>query len=510
MKQTGKVWLVGAGPGDVGLFTLKGKQVLEQAQLVMYDALVSMSVLALIPKDAEKIFVGGGVGVPALTQEQINELLVEYACAGMRVVRLKGGDPFLVDRGSEELLALQAHGISYEVVPGISSALAVPAYNGIPVTHRMLADSVHIITGYQQEKKPCKLPYDAYTDLGGTLVFLMGLSALEELVNGLLRAGMPAYTPAAVLEKGTMVSQRRVCATLETIVQETARAELQPPAIIVIGAAVSLSESLAWYEKLPLSGRAFVLTSSAERMLLLAEELRMRGAKVMELPALETQPRAFEKEQPYIIEETAKKRYACLVFTAPAGVTSFFEAFFTRGYDARALAGVKLAAMGSGTERALRTYGLRADIMPQPSSGETLGRRLGECLPSGSRVALFRSSAGNSKLVAQLEAAAQDYGKRFVFADISAYDTVLATDDLTSALPDAAWEKIAGIFFTSASTVCAFLQQHPQLEPAKLTALCIGARTAQAAREANMRTIAAKEASVAGLLELAEHAASLS
>lgn len=499
----GKVWLVGAGPGDPGLFTLKGKQVLAQAQVVVYDALVGSGILAMIPAHAEKIYVGKRAGNHAMAQEEINCLLAEKAQEGFRVVRLKGGDPFLFGRGGEELLTLRPRGVDYEVVPGISSALAVPAYNGIPVTHRGMAGSVHIITGHRRAGEPLDLPYQAYVQTGGTLVFLMGLAALPDIVHGLLDAGMDADTSVAVLEKGTTAGQRRVCATLGQIVDVAAQAQLQTPAIIVVGAVTALGEELAWYERLPLFGRRFVLTRPAGRMAALAQGLRVRGAAVIELPAIETKTRMIASEYPGLFENIAKKCYDCLVFTSPAGVQSFFDQFYDAGYDARSLADLRLAVIGSGTADALRAYGLSADLMPETYDGESLGDLLKKRLPAGCRVLILRSSIGNPKLVTHM-------GEALAVTDLAIYDTVAAQAD--SAVEQVFAELLAqedgtgidGIIFTSASTVREFLHSHPQFSPAGSTALCIGEMTAQEARRAGIETRVAAEASVEGLLALVE------
>lgn len=502
----GKVWLVGAGPGDPGLFTLKGKQILAQAQVVVYDALVGSGILAMIPAQAEKIYVGKRAGNHAMAQEDINRLLADKSQEGLRVVRLKGGDPFLFGRGGEELLTLRACGVDYEVVPGISSALAVPAYNGIPVTHRGLAGSVHIITGHKRAGEPLDLPYEAYVQAKGTLVFLMGLTALADIVQGLLDAGMDAHTSVAVLEKGTTAGQQRVCAALDQITEEVAQAQIQTPAIIVVGAVATLAGELAWYEKLPLFGRRLVLTRPAGRMAELAERLRARGAEVIELPAIETKTRTIASEYPGLFENIAKKCYDCLVFTSPAGVQGFFEQFYAAGYDARALADVRLAVIGSGTANALRAYGLSADLMPETYDGESLGDLLRERLSDGSRVLILRSSIGNPKLVTHM-------GTELAVTDLAIYDTVAAQPDsaveqlfaeLLAQEKDTGVSAIDGIIFTSASTVREFLHSHPAFEPEGRMALCIGEMTAQEARKAGMEVTVAAEASVQGLLALVE------
>ena len=252
-EKKGKVWLVGAGPGDPGLLTLKGRDVLQSADVVVYDALVSQGILDLIPKNARLIFAGKRSGNHFLPQEETNRVLLEEALAGNRVVRLKGGDPFLFGRGGEELELLVEYGVPFEIVPGITSAIAVPAYNGIPVTHRDYCSSVHIITGHRRRDHSYDIDFDALVRAKGTLVFLMGIAALPEICRGLLAAGMDPDMPAAVLEKGTTPEQHRISASVGTLEDVCAAVEVQMPAIIMVGKVCSLADSFSWFENAHLS-----------------------------------------------------------------------------------------------------------------------------------------------------------------------------------------------------------------------------------------------------------------
>ena len=287
--MTGKVWLVGAGPGDVGLLTLRGREVLESADVVVYDALVGQGVLSLIPEKAELIFAGKRAGNHYLRQEETNRVLLEEALKGKRVVRLKGGDPFLFGRGGEELELLCENGVPFEIVPGITSAIAVPAYNGIPVTHRDFCSSVHIITGHRRAEQGYDIDFDALVRTKGTLVFLMGIAALPDIMGGLLAAGIDPDMPAAVLERGTTAAQHRILATVSTLEAVCAAQTVQTPAIIVVGKVCALSEEFAWYEKRPLAGVKVLLTRPKELSSSLAVKLRRRGAEVLELPAIRTE-----------------------------------------------------------------------------------------------------------------------------------------------------------------------------------------------------------------------------
>ena len=256
----GKVWLVGAGPGDIGLFTLKGERVLREAEVVVYDSLVGQGVLSMIPEQARCINVGKRAGNHTMPQEQINQVLLKEAQKGFRVVRLKGGDPFLFGRGGEELELLKAHHIPYEVVPGVTSPLAVPAYNGIPVTHRDFTSSLHIITGHKKKGMEYDIDFQALVHTKGTLVFLMGVTALEDICQGLLKAGMEPDMPAAILQKGTTAGQRRIVATVETLPEQVKRQGIETPAIIVVGKVCELAKRFSWYEELPLAGWKVLVT----------------------------------------------------------------------------------------------------------------------------------------------------------------------------------------------------------------------------------------------------------
>ncbi|MFQ8689832.1 MAG: uroporphyrinogen-III C-methyltransferase [Blautia sp.] len=286
----GKVWLVGAGPGDIGLFTLKGRKVLQEAQVVVYDSLVGQGVLSMIPERARCINVGKRAGNHTMPQDQINQVRLEEAKTGLQVVRLNGGDPFLFGRGGEELELLRDHKIPYEVVPGVTSSLAVPAYNGIPVTHRDYTSSLHIITGHKKKGTEYDIDFGALVKTGGTLIFMMGVTALADICHGLLGAGMDPQIPAAILQKGTTAGQKRIVATVGTLPEEVNRRGIQTPAISVVGKVCQLAERFAWYEELPLAGWKVLVTRPKELISSMAEKLRCKGAEVLELPAIETRP----------------------------------------------------------------------------------------------------------------------------------------------------------------------------------------------------------------------------
>lgn len=498
----GKVWLVGAGPSDPGLMTQKGCAVLAQADVVVYDALVGVSILPMIPEEAERIYVGKRSGRHAMTQEEINRLLLEKAREGKRVVRLKGGDPFVFGRGGEELELLAQEGIGFEVVPGVTSAVGVPAYCGIPVTHRGAAGSFYVVTGHRKGDEPLTLPFDALAALGGTLVFLMGVAALPELMRGLCAAGMDADTPAAVLSCGTTGRQRRLIATVGTLEERVKAEPVAAPAVILVGSVASLGNRFGWYEQLPLFGRRYVTTRPAERSGVLARRLREQGAEVIELPAIRIRPIA---QNPALAEALSDiGSYGCIAFTSPAGVRVFFEALRAAGKDARSLGGACLAVIGAGTKEALAAQGLLADLMPDVYSGEALGALLGKRLENGTRVLIPRSDIGNPALVRVMEETARAQGRSLFVVDLPVYETLYEKNGLVDVAGLLRAGELDGVFFTSASTVRGFFAANPDVEAADVTAFCIGEMTAEAARAAGvMQVHTSREASIDGLAALA-------
>ncbi|HET6368622.1 MAG TPA: uroporphyrinogen-III C-methyltransferase, partial [Pseudomonadales bacterium] len=352
VKTVGRVALVGAGPGDPGLMTVRGLALLQAAEAVVYDRLVAPALLHEAPPAAERVYVGKRPGAHEVSQPEINAILVALARRGLRVVRLKGGDPFVFGRGGEEGEALAAAGIAFEVVPGITSAIAAPAYAGIPVTHRGLSTSVTIVTGHEDPTKgSTDTDWDALARAGGTLVVLMGAGRVTEIAKALIAGGRDAATPVAAIRWGTRPEQRTLRATLETIDQ----LGVEPPSAIVVGAVAGLD--LGWFEQRPLFGRRVVVTRAREQASELRARLEHLGAEVIELPAIALEPIAFSLP--------ALDPYAWLVFTSANGVNAFFDQGLAgAGLDARAMAPARIAAIGPGTADALAARGVRADLVP--------------------------------------------------------------------------------------------------------------------------------------------------
>ena len=479
--MTGKVWLVGAGPSDPGLFTRKGEQILKQAEVVVYDALVGQSILNMIPETAKLINVGKRSCNHIMKQEQINQVLVDEAKKGQRVVRLKGGDPFLFGRGGEELELLVENNIPYEVVPGVTSALSVPAYNGIPVTHRDYCSSLHIITGHKRQGESYNIDFEALVRTKGTLVFLMGVSALGDICQGLIKAGMEPDMPAALLIKGTTAAQRRIVATVSTLKEEVERQGAETPAIIVVGKVCQLAEEFEWYEKLPLAGKKILVTRPKELISEMSAKLRSAGAEVLELPAIRTVPAEDQSRLIQALKEIST--YQWLVFTSPTGVRIFFEEMEKQQMDIRSLGQIRLAVIGSGTAKELRKHGLYPDLMPEEFYGESLGKALAENCQDGERILLPRASAGNQELVQILKE-----NRKVTIDDIPTYDTIYAGSALIDEKLEFENDSIDYAVFTSASTVKGFAKATEGLDYTRVHAVCIGRQTKAAADALGMQT----------------------
>ena len=495
MKK-GKVWLVGAGPGDIGLFTLKGMEVLQQAEVVVYDSLVGQGVLAKVPTTARLIDVGKRADKHTMPQEQINQVLLEEAQKGQRVVRLKGGDPFLFGRGGEELELLTVNGIPYEIVPGVTSSIAVPAYNGIPVTHRDFCSSVHIITGHRRAGKEYDIDFKALVNTKGTLVFLMGIAALSDICFGLLEAGMDPAMPAAVLQKGTTADQKRVVATVATLKEEVDRQGIETPAIIVVGKVCRLADEFGWYEKLPLAGWKVLVTRPKGRSSRTAEELRRRGAEVLELPSIRTVPLEDQSTLVHAFEEISS--YQWIVFTSPTGVEIFFDEMDKKEVDVRSIGQAKIAVIGEGTKKKLKEHHLLADFVPSVYDGDTLGAELAKELQGNEKILIPRAEAGNKKLTELLEQTGAKVD------DIATYTTCYEKSRLIDEKKELETGSVDCVVFTSASTVKGFVEDTRGLDYTKVKAACIGKQTKAAADVYGMQTRMAKKATIESLIELVE------
>ena len=495
-KKQGKVYLIGAGPGDPGLLTLKGKEYLSQADVVVYDRLADPHILAYSRPEAERIYVGKASSRHTLKQPEINALLVKLASAGKIVARLKGGDSFIFGRGGEEALELQKAGLPFEFVPGITSAIAVPEYAGIPVTHRHVATSFAVITGHEDPTKgPSSINWQGLATSVDTLVFLMGVENLQHITGELIAHGRPAATPAALIRWGTHPEQQTLVTTLGQAYAAVQAAQLKPPAIFIVGEVVKLRQKLAWFEKKPLFGKTVVVTRARAQASQLTQQLTAAGAKVLEVPAIKLVPPASYAP---LDQALAKLHtYQWLLFTSANGVEAFFTRLALHHLDAQALAGCQLAVIGSGTAAALKKYGLHPDVMPATYKAEDLAAALKPHLQPGTSVLLPRAAVARSVLPETL----QSWGARVTVVPV--YQTVqddAAKAELLTALQDKAIDYIT---FTSSSTVTNFLKlidQHTELLTAVQLAV-IGPITKHTCEQAGLHVgITAREYTISGLV----------
>lgn len=492
--MAGKVTLIGAGPGDIGLFTLKGYEALKNAEVVVYDRLVGEDILALIPDTAEKIDAGKESSNHTIPQEGINELLMKKALEGKNTIRLKGGDCFLFGRGGEELELLAKNDIPFEVIPGITSALSVPAYAGIPVTHRDFVSSVHIITGHQKKNEPIKIDFESCVKCGGTLVFLMGVSNMKMIMEGLMQHGMNKDMPCAVIEQGTRPQQRKVIATVETLVEKATENNIKSPAIIIVGEVCTLSNDFDWFSKLPLKGKEIIVTRPKERKGTLSEGLKKLGAHVLQCPCIRTDSIMTKELLSEILDKA--KEFKWIVFTSPAGVKAFFEELKKNRLDARCFGGNKFAVIGKATGEELMQYGVFPDIMPEEYSGRDLGKLLADTAKKDERILLLRAKEGAPEIVEEIQKAGLE------FKDMAIYKTDYVLDDKTGdMIADKVNEgSIDYVTFTSASTVRAFVES-VKCDKDKFTAVCIGRKTNETALEYGFNTIVSQSATVSSLIE---------
>lgn len=482
MKQAGIVYLVSAGPGNPDLLTVRGKELLQQAEVVVYDRLAGEEILSLAPGNALLIDVGKTSGNHPVPQEKINRILVEQAQAGKKVVRLKGGDSFVFGRGGEELERLHQAGIPFEVVPGVTSAIAAPAFAGIPVTHRDYCASLHIITGHRRQNGALELDYGALVRLKGTLVFLMAVATVGEIAAGLCRAGMEKTTPCALIENGTRPEQRKLLSTLETVAEDVLREKIQSPAVFVVGGVCGLSDDFDWFSRLPLKGLRFLVTSPRATASRMAEGLRRLGARVLCAPAVKTVPIPFAAPD--------LSPYTAVIFTSAFGVSSFFAALFSQGTDARCFAGKRIFCVGKETANALLSYGLRADYVPDRYSGEALAGELLEKQVISNKDSLLwlRAEAASPALREILR------GAGIPLAELAVY----RTEEQPGAMP----LDFDYAVFTSASCVERFCAKAgPAYCCGRVKALCIGEQTARAARNAGMEPFVSPVSSIPGMLE---------
>jgi len=477
LKQ-GIVYLIGAGPGDPGLITVKGRDCLRRAEVVVYDYLANPALLTEAPPQAERIYVGKTRGQHHTPQPQINALLVERAQRGQIVARLKGGDPYVFGRGGEEAEELQAAGVTFEVVPGISAGFAAAAYAGIPLTHRDYTTSLALITGHENpEKKVSNLDWQKLATGVGTLVFYMGMTNLGLIAEQLMAHGRDPQTPVAVIRWGTTPLQQTVTAPLAQVVERVAAAGLQPPAVIVVGEVVRLRDKLRWFDNRPLFGRKVLVTRSPQQARSLVGLLQATGAEAICLPAVKITPPVSWDELDKAIAGLATTAY--LILTSTNGVAAFFGRLSAAGLDGRALHGVTIVAVGPKTAAAIAEYGLRADLVPRRYQAEGIVELLQQRDLAGKRILYPRSASARDLLCAELSKAGAT-----VRAPV-AYRTEPAASDAARLRELLAENQLDAVTFTSASTVehcLALLSPHEVNCLNRAVIAAIGPLTAAAAR----------------------------
>jgi uroporphyrinogen III methyltransferase/synthase len=438
--MSGRVYLVGAGPGDPGLLTARALELISSADVILHDRLIPSAALDGARPDAELLFVGKEGSGASVPQEETEALMIERARAGRMVVRLKGGDPFVFGRGGEEALRLHACGIPFEVVPGVTAGLAASAYAGIPVTHRGIASAVALVTGHEDpDKEEQAIDWGALAAFPGTLVFYMGVRRLPQIAEALIAAGRSGQEPAAVVEAGTLPAQRSATGTLETLAEIARREDFRAPAITVVGPVAALAEQLFWVRPLPLAGRTVAVTRAREQASSLARALEALGARVVQAPVIRIMPLPGPPLDP--------APYDLICLTSPNGVGELFERLAAGGRDARALAGVRVAAIGPGTARALAERGIAADVIPERFVAESLVEALAQVPVSRALVARAREARD------VLPDALRERGAEVDVLEL--YET------LAEPLSERALERARGadyITFTSSSTVRFFLQ----------------------------------------------------
>lgn len=435
-NKMGKVYIIGAGCGNIDLLTLKGKRCIEEADCVVYDRLIDPKVLKLAKENAEMIYLGKGNTEGGVIQDEINKTLAKKALEGKVVARVKGGDPFVFGRGGEEIEEIVKYSIPFEIIPGISSSIAVPEYAGIPVTHRGLAKSFHVFTGHTMENGEWH-DFSTIAKLDGTLVFLMGIKNLDLITGDLIKNGKNPKTPVAVIEKGTSENQRVTIGTLEDIVERAKSEKIVPPAITIIGDVVNMRETFKWFENQPLSGKKVLVTRDTNQSQEFSEKLRIKGATVRELPFIKI-------ENAYDFNEKDLKNYSALLFNSPNGVKYFMENI----KDIRSLGHLKIGVVGAKTDELLREYKIIPDFIPEKYMGTELAKEVQDYTKENDKVLFVTSDISP----ANCEKWSEEYNRKF--EKLVVYKTgkhIYSKDEVETVL-----NEIEYITFLSSSTVEAF------------------------------------------------------
>lgn len=497
MKKIGKIYIIGAGPGDPGLITVRGLKCLQMADMVFYDYLVSKELLSHAAENARLVYVGKKGGNHTIAQDELNKLLVEEAKNGNVVVRLKGGDPFIFGRGGEEAELLAKEGVPFEVIPGVTSAVAVPTYAGIPLTQRKYTSTVAFVTGHEDPTKgKSDMDWESISAIG-TVVFLMGVKNLKYIVESLIGSGKSSDTPAALIRWGTTADQETLTGALRNIVELAEEKNFSPPAIFVVGDVVKLREDLNWFEKKPLFGKGVVITRPVEQAGEFADILRGEGARVIYFPTIRIVPPENFDDLDRAIDNIEK--YHWIVFTSVNGVRFFFKRLDDLNKDIRGLKGIRICAIGPATSAAVENYGIRIDIIPDDYISEAVLEKFKEQEIRGKNILLPRAEIasdvipeGLSKLGANVDVAV-------------AYRTVSSGRNRTELYELIEQNKVDVITFTSPSTAINFLNimGGDFHLPENIKIACIGPVTAAAAEKLGFKTdIMPETYTISGLVEV--------
>lgn len=503
MKAKGMVYLVGAGPGDAGLLTLRGAELLGRAEVVVCDALVNPELLRLAPKSAEVIFGDQGREPPSEPPSALNQLLISKARAGKLIVRLEGGDPYVFGRGAEEAEQLAEAGVAFEVVPGVSSFVAGPGYAGVPLTHGNMASRLTLVAGHDKPaKEESSIDWGQLAKTPGTKVFLLGPDCVGQMADKLVEHGMAAATPVAMVRWGTTGRQQSIVGTLGTIAAVAAPAQLGPPTVAVVGEVVKLRKKLNWFERRPLFGQRIVVTRTRDQGGQLARHLRDQGADVLEVPTIKLEPPS--QREPLVDALLELNSYDWLVFTSANGVAKFFEYFFKQFHDMRDLGGARIAAIGPATANKLKELHLQVDLMPEEALASSIAEAFAKFESiENLKLCLLRAEVANPELPQALEAMGA------IVDDIPCYRTVAETEDPGGAAARLREKGADWLTFTSGSTVehfharfdlPALVKKFPQLKTATIgpeTSRALGALGLSPTIEAKLHTI---EGLVQGLL----------
>ncbi len=485
--KNGFVALVGAGPGSCDLLTVRGKQLLQSADVVVYDRLVSSDILSLIPQSAEKIDVGKKSNNHLVPQHEINDLLLEKAQKGHTVVRLKGGDPFVFGRGGEELELLAQNNIPFEVVCGITSSIAAAAFAGIPITHRDMCSSFHVITGHQKQNEPLNINFKALVQAGGTLVFLMGVSSLVQIVQGLIDANMQKTTEVAIIQEGARATQRKIIGNLQTIVQLAHENEIKSPSVIVVGEVCTLSDKFDWFSNRELFGKRVLVTRPLGSDSILEEKLKRFGANVVTLPCVKLCKLPFENELNNCLSNV--KDNDVFVFTSKNGVEFFYNFLKSKSLDSRCLHGKIIAAVGKATAMQLEKYGITADIMPQSYNSSKLCDVILNSVKTGQKIMLLRAENGEPSLPIKLKNAG------YCVEDIGLYKSEPYTANAKEIEELVMFDNLI-VTFTSASTVDGFAACVQRGHFKNIIGVCIGEQTSKRAQYYGINHVVSNEATL--------------